>query len=333
MGSKNIRTRRIARIIVFACLLPTITPPADSAAQAKKVRRVGVLEPGGRGGTCSSGFHQGLRDLGYTEGQNIAFETRYGAAIASRLPVLAAELAALKPEIIWTHSPPAVLALKRATTSIPVVIGVTRDLVEQGIVASLARPGGNITGMELRDTEILGKRFELLKQAIPKASRIAVLVNPNDPGHAGIPANIEREARALRVQLQRVEAGGSESVDAAFQAIVQGRSDALLLPESSLLSGNRQRISKLAQEKRLPSAAGGPQFAEAGILISYGANVTHVCQRSAWLVDKILKGTKPGDLPIERASRFDFVINLKTAKRLGVTMPQWLLVKADRVIK
>jgi putative ABC transport system substrate-binding protein len=327
------------RIVILCCLLITVlltTVSIADAQQKNKIPRVGVLEPGSGKGTqrtCSQGFHQGLRGLGYVEGQNIVFETRYAESKASRLPSLVTELVSLKPDIIWTHSPPSVLAVKRATTTIPIVIGVARDLVELGIVSSLARPGGNVTGMELRDSEILGKRLELLKQAIPKASRVAVLVNPTDPGHAVIPGNLEPEARALRVQLQRFEASGPETFEAVFGAIAQSRTDALLLPESALLSGNRERIFKFAADKRLPSAAGGPQFAEAGSLISYGANVTDVCQRSAVLVDKILKGAKPGDLPVERPTKFEMVVNLKTAKQIGLTIPQSVLYRADKVIK
>lgn len=323
----------MSRIFVLACLLIVVLLPASLSAQRKgKIPRLGVLEPG-FGGTCIGGFQEGLRRLGYSDKQHIVLEARYAESIASRLPGLAAELVNLKPDVIWTHSPPSVYAVKRATTTIPVVVGVARDLVELGMVSSLARPGGNITGMELRDSEILGKRLELLKQAIPKASRIAVLVHPDDLGHATIPGNIEPEARALRVQLQRVEASGPEALDAVFDAIAQSRADAVLLPESAMLSANRQRIFKLTTGKRLPTASGGPQFAEAGSLITYGANVTDVCQRSAVFVDKILKGAKPADLPVERASKFEFVINLKTAKQIGVTIPQWLLVKADRVLR
>jgi ABC-type uncharacterized transport system substrate-binding protein len=304
------------------------------AQQTNKIPRIGILEPGStRAGTCNNGLRQGLRDLGYVERQNIVFESRDTESKPERLHELARELAQLKPNVIWTHSPPSVVAAKRATTTIPIVVGVSRDLVEQGIVSSLARPGGNVTGMELRDSEIIGKRLELLKQTLPKVSRVAVLVNPKDPSHAAIPGNIEPEARALRVQLQRVEASGSEAIDKAFAAMVQGRADALMLPESAMLSENRHRIFELAVSKRLPTAAGGPHFAEAGSMLSYGANVREVCRRSSVFVDKILKGTKPADLPVERPAKFEFVINLKTAKRIGVTIPQNVLARADKVIK
>jgi putative ABC transport system substrate-binding protein len=218
----------------------------------------------------------------------------------------------------------------KATITIPIVIGVSSDLVEQGIVGSLSRPGGNITGMELRDLEILGKRLELLKQAVPTASRVAVLVDPTIPNHSGVPGNIEAEARTLKVQLQRVEASTPKDFDKAFGAI---RADAVLIPEGAMFSQNRRRIFELALSKRLPTAAGGQQFAEAGSLLSYGANIHATCYRSATFVDKILKGSKPADLPVERPIKFEFVVNLKTAKQIGLTIPPNVLARADKVIK
>jgi len=304
------------------------------AQQRGKIPRLAILEPGLSGSNfCTDGFRQGLRELSYVDGQSLVIESRHGEAKPERLREVAAGLVRSAPDIIWTHSSPAVLAAKQATTTIPIVAGISRDLVEQGIVYSLARPGGNITGMESRDNEIIGKRLEILKETVPRASRVAVIVNTNDPGHAIIPKNIEPEARALKVRLQRVEARGPEAFDKAFAAMVQGRADALLIPEGSMFSQNRQRILELAMNKRLPTAAGGSHFADAGSLLSYGANVRDMCRRSATLVDKILKGRKPADLPVERADKFEFVLNLKTATRIRVTIPPGVLAKADRVIK
>ncbi len=324
---------------IFGCtlcfLLFALCIPAE-AQQRGKIPKVGVFEPGSAtsaGGTCNKGFRRGLRDLGHVEGKSIVLETRYAESKTDGLADLANELVRLKPDVIWTHSPPLVFAAKRATTTIPIVVGVARDLVELGIVSSLARPGGNVTGMELRDNEIIGKRLELLKQAASKTLRVAVLVNPNDPGHAIIPGNIEQEARALQVQLQRVEARSSEAVDKAFVVITQGRADALMLPESAMFSTYRHRIFAWAARHRLPTAAGGPHFAEAGSLISYGASVADLCQRSAHFVDKILKGAKPADLPVERPAKFEFVINLNTAKQIDLTIPPNVLARADRVIR
>lgn len=322
-------------VSIIVCLLIAL-PITSGAQQINKIPRIGILEPGSlseQGGTCIKGFRRGLGALGYSAGRNILFEIRYADSKFDRLADLAAELLQLRPDVIWTHSPPLVFALKQATATIPIVVGVARDLVEQGIVSSLARPGGNITGMEARDSEIIGKRLELLKQAVTNISHVAVLVNPNDRGHAVIPRNIELDARALRIKLQRVEASGAEALEKAFATIVQGRADALLLPESALFSANRRRIFEFAIAKRLATAAGGPHFAETGSLLSYGASVFDVCQRSAFFVDKILKGAKPADLPVERPAKFDFVINLKTAKQIGVTIPPGMLARADKVIR
>lgn len=325
----------MARTFLF-CLVITVwltTALSADAQQPTRIPRIGVLEPGLRTNVCNDGLRRGLRALGYVENQSVSIETRYAEWKPVRLPDLASELAQIKLDVIWTHSLSAILAAKRATSTVPIIVGVSRDLVEQGIVSSLARPGGNLTGMDLRDNEIIGKRLELLKQAVPKIFRVAVLVNPNDTGHASIPRNIEQEARALQVQLQRIEVSGSEAFDKAFAARLQGRADALLLPESPMLSQSRHGLFSLATSHRLPTAAGGPHFAEAGSLISYGASVSDVCQRSAFLVDKILKGTKPADLPIERPAKFDFVINLKTAKQIGLTIPPNVLARAGRVIR
>ena len=273
----------MARAVFIIVYLLVALPGRSGAQQINNIPRIGILEPGSlseKGGTCINGFRRGLGVLGYSEKRNIAFEIRYADSKFDRLADLTAELVKLKPAVIWTHSPPLVLAAKRATATIPIVVGVARDLVEQGIVSSLARPGGNITGMEARDSEIIGKRLELLKQTASRISRVAVLVNPEDPGHAAIPQNIEPDARALRVQLQRVEVSSAAALDKAFDSIVQGRADALLLPESAMFSANRSRIFSLAIAKRLASAAGGAHFAETGSLLSYGANVFEVQEQT-----------------------------------------------------
>ena len=198
------------------------------------------------------------------------------------------------------------------------------------VAGSLARPVGNITAMELRDLEIMGKRLELLKQALPSASRVAVLLDPTNSTHARVPGNIETEARTLKIQFQRLEASTPKDLESAFAAI---RADALMIPEGAMFSQNRRRIFELARHKRLPTVAGGQQFAEAGGLLSYGANITETCRRSAAFVDKIPKGSKPGELPVERPTRFEFVVNLKTAKEIGVTIPPNVLARADKVIR
>jgi putative ABC transport system substrate-binding protein len=319
---------------ITSLALGTVLFALSASAQAQqKIPRIGILEPGGATNVCNDGVRQGLRALGYIEHQNLVIETRYAEWKPDRLQHFARELAQLKLDAIWTHGPVAVRALQQATATIPIIVGVSRNLVELGIVAGLARPGGNVTGMDLRDSEVIGKRLELLKEALPKTSRVAVLVDPNDAGHASIPKNIEREAHGLRVVLQRVEASGPEDFERTFGAMLRDQAEALILPESPVFSQNRQRLFNMAISKRLPAAAGGSHFAEAGSLISYGASVFDVCQRSAYSVDKILKGAKPADFPIERPSKFELVVNLKTAKQIGLTIPASVLAKADRVIK
>ena len=325
------RNRLSLRVTVCALLSAFCSSP--DAQPATKIPRLGILEPGGSTNVCNDGVRRGLRALGYVENQNLVIDTRYAEWKPDRLQHFASELAQTKPDALWTHGPTSVRALKQATATIPIILGVSRNLVELGVVASLARPGGNVTGMDLRDGEILGKRLELLKEAVPKSSRVGVLVDQDDAGHASIPKNIEKEAHALRVQLQRVEASGPKDFERVFADMLREQADSLILPESPVFSQNRQRIFKIAISKRLPTAAGGSHFAEAGSLISYGASVVDVCQRSASFVDKIFKGAKPQDLPVERPAKLELVINLKTAKQIGLTIPPNVLARADRVIR
>jgi putative ABC transport system substrate-binding protein len=323
--------RKLLSVMMAGTLLITVS--FAQAQQRGKIPTIGMFYPDSETGVCPDGFLEGMRELGYVDGQNIVIKFRSGESKPERFREVAADVVRSAPDVIWTHGISAILAVKQATTTIPIVVGVSRNLVELGIVSSLARPGGNITGMELRDLEIIGKRLEILKETVPKASRVAVLVDTKDPNHANLPKDSESEARALNVRLQRVEASAAEAFDKAFSAMMQGRAGALLIPENPMFSANRQRILDLAISKRLPAAAGGSHFADAGSLLSYGADVRDLCRRSATVVDKILKGRKPVDLPLERAQKFEFVINLKTAKKIGVTIPQWTLMKADKVIK
>jgi putative ABC transport system substrate-binding protein len=309
-------------------------PLATTAQPRGKPPRIGVLEPGpqARPAPCLFAFQQGLRDLGYVEGQNILLDYRYAEDQPDRLPALAAELVQLAPDVIWLHSDFAAWAAKQATTTIPIVFGVALKPVERGLVASLARPGGNLTGLETRGIELAGKRLELFKAAVPTISRVAVLVNPTEPTHTDMPSPIEREARALGVQLQRVDADAPAAFAAAFAAMVHGGADALLILDSVLFSTHRQQLLALALQHRLPTMAYGRHIAEAGSLLAYGGDARELCQRSAGLVHKILHGAKPADLPIERGT-FQLIINLKTAEALGVTLPPTFLFQADEVIK
>ena len=332
------RQLNLIGVLVTLVLGLPVAPAVAEAQPRTHLPRIGVLEPGSPQyvvdpATCPNGFLQGLRDLGYVEGQNILLEYRYVEGQPERFPALAAELVRLQPDVIWTHSGRMAAAAKQAITTIPVVIGVASDLVEEGIIASLARPGGNITGLELRDLDLAGKRLELFKEAIPTMSRVAVLVDPATRYHAHVPSNIEEEARALGVQLQRVEADSPEAFEAAFAAMVQSGADALLIMEGTFFARTRHEILELARRHRLPTMAGGRHFAEAGSLLAYGAFPRDLCQRSAVYADKILKGAKPADLPVGRAETFSLVVNLKTATALGLTLPPTLLHQANEVIK
>ena len=336
-GNRRIESCQRLCTVLIALALGSLAVLPATAQPRGKVPLVGVLEPGAQQtlhpGTCHAGFRHGLSDLGYVEGQTISFAYRYAEHQVNRLPALAAELVQLAPDMLWTHSNAAALAAKQATATIPIVVGVAAELLGQGLVASLARPGGNLTGVELRDVDLAGKRLELLKEAVPTITRVAVLVQPAYRGHAHIPDSIAREAEALDVQLQRVEAHGLEAFEAAFAAMGQGRAEALMIMDTALFSRHRQRLLELALQHRLPTMSSGRHFAEAGSLLTYGAYPHDLCQRSAVLVDKILKGAKPTDLPIEQPTTFKLVVNLKTAQALGLTLPPLFLAQADEVLR
>jgi putative ABC transport system substrate-binding protein len=328
--------------LVGALLLLTVgivgTPLAAAAQSRGKSPRIAVLNPGPPeifkdARTCPHGFLQALRDLGYVDGQNVHLEYRHARGDTTRLPALAAELVRLSPDLIWTHSSDSILAAKGATSTIPIVFGVAIDTVEEGLVAALSRPGGNVTGLELRDLELLGKRLQLLKEALPAVTRVAVLVNPGLPGHGRVPGNVEPQARALGIQLQRVEAPTPAAFEAAFAAMGQAGAQAVIIMDGTMFARHRQRLLDIALKRKLPTMSGGRHFAEAGSLIAYGAFPRELCQRSAVLVDKILKGAKPADLPVELGDRFYLVVNQKTAKALGVTLPRAFLLRADEVLE
>jgi putative ABC transport system substrate-binding protein len=274
-----------------------------------------------------------LRDLGYIEGETIIVESRFADEDPGRIPILAGELVRRTPDVLWTHSPQGARAAKQATAAIPIVVGVAGFLVEQGLAVSLARPGGNVTGFELGDIELGGKRLQLLKEAVPTIARVAVLVDPTMRIYDGVPRNFEPEARSLGVRLQRVEARNPEAFEDAFAAMVRGHADALMIVDLPLFVRNGQRLFELALRHRLPTISGWRRYAEAGSLIAYGANVPDVCRRSAAYVDKILKGAKPGDLAVQRPTKFELVINRKTAAALGLTIPSSLLIAADEVLQ
>ena len=280
------------------------------------------------------GFFQGLRELGYVEGKNIAIEFRWADGKFERLPELAAELVRLKVDLIVTAVTQASLAAKNATGTIPIVMVAVANPVDSGIIASLARPGANITGTSVMNDEVVGKQLELLKEALPAISRVGAMWNPANPVFQKLQLRaLEATARALNVRLQKVEARDQEEIERAFKAIAKERTRALHVLPDPVFTAHRRMIADLALKLRLPSVSGTKEYAEAGLLMSYGPSFPESYRRAAIYVDKILKGAKPGDLPIERPTKFEFVINLGTAKQIGVTLPQSLLYRADKVIR
>jgi putative tryptophan/tyrosine transport system substrate-binding protein len=327
----------ITKFIVSASLLITALVSnviIANALQPKKVPRLGILSARSPGHLeIFDAFHQTLRDLGYVEGKNIFVEYRFAEDKYDRLPALMAELVNLEPDVIFTHTTPGALAAKKATTTIPIVIGAGGDLVQRGIIASYARPGGNITGLTFVSSDLDNKRLELLKQAVPKTSQIAVLVNPANPVWNDYPRNMEAVARTLGIRLQRVEARNLEDLEAAFVSMTKTNVKGLSLVTDTVFGTLRHQITELAAKNRLPAIAERREFAEAGGLIAYGVDIPDMFRRAAVYVDKILKGTKPGDLPVERPLRAEFVINLKTANAIGIKIPPEMLQRAGKVIQ
>jgi ABC-type uncharacterized transport system substrate-binding protein len=326
----------IERRAFIAGALGFLTAPfAAEAQQTRKIPRVGVL--GGQSPTDSPAppilaLRQGLRELGYVEGQNIAIEWRWAHGKLERFPDLAAELVKLEVDIIVAATVPGVQAAQKATRTIPIVMGFVSDPVAFGLVASLARPGGNTTGLGVPTPEISGKRLQLLREVAPTVGRVAVLSDPSQPGILVDLKGTEVAARALSVQLQVAEARSTGELDRAFAAIARERVAGIVVLPSTVLYASRVRIAQLAAKHRLPTSGWAREFPEAGCLMSYGANQPDVARRAAYFVDKILEGAKPGDLPVEQPTKFELVINLKTAKALGLTIPPSLLARADEVI-
>ena len=281
-------------------------------------------------------FLQGLRDLGYVEGRNVVIEYRYAEGKLERLPALAAELVALKVDVIVAAGTLAALAAKQATRTLPIVFAAAADPVTDGLVTSLARPGGNVTGLSNLAPELVGKRLELLKQAVPGVSRVAVLWQPGGLGERtekDMLKGADVAARALGVRLQFVEARGPADFDRAFSDMTRARAGALTVLGSPMFFTERRRLVDLAAKNRLPAVYTLREFVDAGGLMSYGPNIADLFRRAATYVDKILKGAKPADLPVEQPTKFELVINLKTAKALGLTIPPSLLGRADEVVQ
>jgi len=312
-------------------------PLATEAQPPPKEPRVGYLSIGSasdpRRAAIYDAFRQGLHDLGYIEKRNITIETRFAEGDYARLPSLATELVRQKVEVIAAYSTPAARAALDATKSIPVVMSGVVDPVAAGLVVGLGRPGGNVTGLSLMAPEVIGKQMELLKELMPRVSRIAVLWNPANPSGAAQLQEAEVAGRTLKVQLQPLEARNADELDRALAAATRARVDAMIVVVDGMFIDNRTRLTHLADKAHLPAVYGLREHVEVGGLMFYGASPVDQSRRSATLVDKILKGAKPGDLPVEQPTAFELVINLKTAKAFGLTIPQSLLVRADEIIQ
>jgi putative ABC transport system substrate-binding protein len=320
--------------ILIAVVLLAVAFIAE-AQQAKKLHRIAFLL-GGPSSFYSARidvFKQGLKELGYVEGKNIAIEYRYAEGKADRLPALAAELVGLKVDVILATATPSVLAVKKASATIPIVLIGVGDPIASGLVASLARPGGNITGLTLAAVELSGKRLELLKEAVPNLIRVAYLWNTANPAHVPQRREAQAAAQELRLQLQSLEVRSSNDFDSAFEAALRERAQALAVSPEPLINTHLKSIVEFTAKNRLPAIYAGPEVVDAGGLMSYAPSYGDLSRRAATYVDKILKGAKPADLPVEQPTKFEFIINLKAAKQIGLTIPPNVLARADKVIK
>ena len=332
----TLRERTMKNIAGLFLIIAGILVAVVAQAQQSKVPRIGIITTGFPAVLqhLLEGFKEGLRERGYVEGQNIHLELRYGEGKADQLPIFAAELVDLKVDVIVAMPNSAIDAVRKATQTIPIVMPIGSDPVGIGFAASLARPGGNITGLSAYSPELNGKRLELLKETVPKLSRVALLMSPNVPGNAIDLKETELAAQSLRLRSQLFEVRGSADLGSIFKSMTKARSEALMVyPGQPTLFANRKQIVDLAAKHRLPAMYPLADYVNGGGLISYGVNNLDLFRRAATYVDKILKGTKPADIPIEQPIKFEFVINLRAAKQIGLTVPPNLLVRADRVIR
>ncbi len=311
-------------------------PLAAGAQPNGKVYRIGFIQTAPRKeiGHLIKSLDDGLRELGYVEGRNVVFERRFADGKQERLAALAVELVKLKVDIIVTGSNPVIAAVRQATATIPIVMAVSRDPVGSGFIASLARPGGNITGLANDPApEIMGKNLELLKEVVPRASRVALLWNPVPAGAAIYKNAVETAARNLGVTLQSVEIRAENEFESAFAAMIRERANGVVVTSDPIFLGSRSQLVRLAGRHRLPTVYVQREFVEAGGLMSYGGNLAYQFRRAAVYVDKILKGAKPADLPVEQPTQFDLVVNMRTAKDLGIKIPNSVLALATKVIE
>ena len=330
-GMLVMRTTLLA--LVTLTLGALAAPLAAGGQPPGKVPRIGYVM--GRHGPMEfdEGFRQGLRELGYVEGQNISIEYRWGDGTEERLPALMAEVIGLNADIIVTAATPGALAARNATRTLPIVMALSSDAVRDGLVASLARPGGNITGLSIFLPELSGKRLELLKETVPKLSRVATIWNKANPGNVPLLRDMEVAARSLGLELQSVGVRSGDDLEGAFATMARGQAQALSVLSDSFMVNNRTLVTALAVKRRLPSIFPSSVYVQAGGLMSYGPNIVAAFQRAAYFVDRILKGAKPADLPVEQPTRFEMVINMKTAKALRLTFPQSIQIRVDQVIE
>lgn len=324
-----------SRFTLIVCLVLLAVPLAAEAQQAGRVPRIGFLflsAPECKLTPQAEGFPQGLRDLGYVLGRNVIVESRCYVTDDDLRKILS-EFVRLKVDVIVVGVPAQAQAAKNATTDIPIVCASCGDPVANGLVTSLARPGGNLTGLASLSAELIGKRVELLKEMFPGISRVAALLNPNNPGTRLTLTALDIATRALGIEMQRIEVRNVGDLAQAFRSAATGGAGAVLIQDDPLTSAARTQIAELALKHRLPTSVGVPENADAGAFMAYGPNRVDLFRRAAGFVDKILKGAKPGDLPFEQPLTYAFVINMKTAKTLGLTIPPLLLLRADRVIE
>jgi putative ABC transport system substrate-binding protein len=320
-----------ASSIICLALLLLAAPLTAEAQQARRIVRIGLLV--NNTSPHLQAFETGLRELGYVEGQNIVIERRNAKGESSRLPALATELVRLRLDVIVAPDPPSTRAARSVTGTIPIVIRSSDDPVESGLVTSLARPGGNITGLYSLYAELGPKRLELIKEALPQVTRVAVLWDPTFSGGPARWKEVEHAARALGLTLVSAEASSSDRLEAAFHAAMRQRVEALITLRNPVIVVHKSRVVELAAKSRLPAMYDDREFVEAGGLMAYGANLDDLYRRAATYVDKIVKGARPADLPIERATKFELVINRKTARALGLTIPPQVLLRADHVVE
>jgi putative tryptophan/tyrosine transport system substrate-binding protein len=324
--------KEICFYVALAAALFTVCFSAQ-AQNPTKIHRIGYLAARSSPEPRDEGFRRGLRDLGYVEGKNIAIEDRYARGKIEELAGFVAEMIRLNVDVIVATGTPAAQRAKQATSVIPIVMAIGDDPVEMGLIASLAHPGGNVTGVTSLATELRGKMLELLKEVVPRLTRIGVLWSPVDPRFVLNFKESEAVARSLGLQLQSLDVRGSDELDGAFRAAAKERAEALLMLRAPVINAHLKRIADMAMKSRIPAIHDDSVFVESGGLISYGTDFPHLYRRAAHYVDRILKGMKPADLPVEQPTRFELTINLKTAKQIGLNIPPNVLARADKVIR